>query len=765
MKKNNESKKINLCFDGRVLKNGLVENNGRTGIYFVARNLFLELFDRQNEINVSLFLEKNDTDILDKLNANLGVKITNDKIYTEDSDFSKIDAFFSPIFKIPDAVRKYPNVSCYTVLYDIIALLYPQYFSKNIYSDWYNEFINSLNNNDYYFSISDYTKRDFLKFFSQLGEEKISTIPLSTNFTYKPNHNKNNLHDIRQKYNIPENKKYLFSLCSLEPRKNLIRSVKCFIEFIKKNKIDDLVYVLGGASWGNFIEKLEKEVPDFEKYKNKIVRAGYVADDDMEALYSNAEWFVYTSQYEGFGMPPLEAMACGTAVIASNSSSLPEVVGNAGIMIDWDSDEQHIAAYEKYYFDKKLRDEMAQKGLERSKQFSWDKATDIILEKIKEVEDKKEQTPLVTVITPTFNLIKEGRKDSFAKTVESVRKQTYKNIEHIVVDGASKDDSIRLLEEYQKKGLIKYYSEPDKGLYDAINKGILKSNGKYVIVLNSDDSYCNNKAIEMLVKKAEELDADACCAGAKTVDPRTLEVKNLWSCYYTRLLIFGTHACHQTFLIKTNVMKELGLYDLQYKVSADTAFMYKLLNHNKKICMIEPIIIAYSLGGISNDGEKVKNDVINSMFENYGQYHNLTQLDCSYLWNKQYTKLPLNEAIALGSKLNKSEWRQEYFKYLFQNYNVEGDNLSFSGVQGIKTILKIFGFIPFIKIRKDLNSMKIKLFGFLPLYGHKQIGGRNVWKIFGLPIFKIRKMANGVTTKYYILGIPVLKVSKKVCTK
>ena len=87
----------------------------------------------------------------------------------------------------------------------------------------------------------------------------------------------------------------------------------------------------------------------------------YTDDEDMEVLYSNAEWFVYTSQYEGFGMPPLETMACGTAVITSNNSSLPEVVGDAGIMIDWDSDEQHIKAYEKYYFDLDFRNTMAQK--------------------------------------------------------------------------------------------------------------------------------------------------------------------------------------------------------------------------------------------------------------------------------------------------------------------------------------------------------------------------------------------------------------------
>ena len=93
---------------------------------------------------------------------------------------------------------------------------------------------------------------------------------------------------------------------------------------------------------------MSKEIPyytlDEDGNSQSISSNGeaYIDDEDLAPLYSGAEWFVFTSQYEGFGLPPLEAMACGCPVIASNNSSLPEVVGDAGIMIDWDSDEQHI---------------------------------------------------------------------------------------------------------------------------------------------------------------------------------------------------------------------------------------------------------------------------------------------------------------------------------------------------------------------------------------------------------------------------------------
>ena len=121
-----------------------------------------------------------------------------------------------------------------------------------------------------------------------------------------------------------------------------------------------------------------------DKYKDKFILTGYINDEDLPAIYKGAEWFVYTSQYEGFGVPPLEAMSCGCPVIVSNNTSLPEVVGDAGILVDWDSDEQHIKAYEAYYFNEDLRQANSLKSVEQSKKFSWDKCTDEIIKNLLE---------------------------------------------------------------------------------------------------------------------------------------------------------------------------------------------------------------------------------------------------------------------------------------------------------------------------------------------------------------------------------------------
>ena len=719
---------MNICLDVRLLG----KLGSRSGIFFVLQNIFNEF--RKRNVNLYLYLEEQahlkDLSMLTK-------SFPEDHIFYKGRDFSKIDVFLSPSYKIPDFIRQYPHISRYTILHDCIPFLLPRYFGRA--NSWFGELVNSFREDDFYFVVSRYTKRDFLKYWPQIDEKNMIVAPNAANFSYKPNKDKNLLKKILDKYHIPLNKKFIFSCSSLDPRKNLLRCIKTFLEFIDQNKIDNMVYVIAGKDVMQDAEKWAEQIPNFSKYKDKIIRAGYVDDEDLEVLYSNAEWFVYTSQYEGFGMPPLEAMACGCPVITSNNTSLPEVVGDAGQMIDWDSDEQHVKAYEKYYFDKKYRDEMAQNGLKRSKLFSWEKTVDVILNKMEEVEKRKNQKPLVTIITPTFNLIKQNREKTFIQSITSAHNQMYKNIEHIVIDGGSKDGTLDVLKEYKEKGWITYYSEPDRGLYDAINKGILKAKGKYVVVLNSDDFYCDDRGLEWLVKKAEEQDADACCASAKSIDEKTMDVKSLWSCYQTRSLIFGQHACHQTFLIKTDVMKELGLYDLDYKVSSDTAFMYKMLQAAKRITMIEPFIICYRLGGISSNTAAVKADVITALFQNYGQYHQLTALDAQNLVHYSFLKMPLNKAIQLGAKLEKQEWIAQYFTSLLEHH------------LNHQTLLTT---------KKEMNKMKSYLFGLIPLFSYKRKQNKAKIKVLGIPILKIKTNSSHTKIRYYFLGIPVLK---KIC--
>lgn len=413
---------INIIFDSEILASGLYANAGRSGIYFTAFNLLKEFLKRE-DVNIilscPLYRHKDVKNFLTKYFPENKFKILTDrpnngkiKVYgkikearqeAKDNDeyllknifqifmlimspvvsiitkkyynseikqYEENSIYFSPVYAVPKIFRKFCK---YTVLYDTIPFVAEKKYG------WYDKLIKSINKEDNYFAISESARHDFLKFCPEINENKIHTTLLACDKNFKPA-DLEKIKCVKIKYNIPYDKKYIFSLCTLEPRKNLIRAVKTFVEFLKKNNIDDMYFVLGGGHWKEFIGELEKEISDLGEYKDKIIKAGYVSDEDLAPLYSGAEWFVYTSQYEGFGLPPLEAMSSGCPVITSNNSSLPEVVGDAGIMIDWDSDEQHIEAYEKYYFDKDLRNQNRQKGLERARLFSWGKCVSQMVE-------------------------------------------------------------------------------------------------------------------------------------------------------------------------------------------------------------------------------------------------------------------------------------------------------------------------------------------------------------------------------------------------
>ena len=403
-----KNKKLKMIFDATIIASGISKNSNRSGIFFVAINVLKEFIKSEKfeiifytpsycyEDVISVLNNYFDTKfniITDKPDSNnhkLYKQLKEIKNFTKSNKmyllfekidyklriarFNRFDIFFSPLFKIPDIFMS-KRLKKYYISYDLIPLINSTVRLNDGSDKWFFDLLESYNRESYIFTISEHTKNDLVTNCKNIDPENVKTTLLACDKSFKQASTEN-VYKTKDKYNIPIDKKYVFSLCTLEPRKNLISAVITFIEFIKKHNINDMVC----GHWGPFLEELNKHIDDLGVYQDKILKIGYVDDEDLAPLYSGAEWFVYTSQYEGFGLPPLEAMSCGCPVITSNNSSLPEVVGDAGIMIDWDSDEQHIQAYEKYYYDENYRKEMAQKGLERSKQFSWEKCANQMIE-------------------------------------------------------------------------------------------------------------------------------------------------------------------------------------------------------------------------------------------------------------------------------------------------------------------------------------------------------------------------------------------------
>ena len=512
-------KKINILFDALTLAENDEKTGNRSGIWFTVYNILKE-FAKNENVNIYIYCSKKKfaaklTKTLNKYfpdnnfnklyidslgpleyehskltcaykaKKNFSTKLklffvsAIKKAFNRPINYEKltkdIDVYFSPAFHIPDEIINIKSIKKYTLLYDIIPILFPNYFSdKDMDKYWFTPVWKQLNNNDYYFTISEHTKKDFVEHFPQMDADKVTPVLLACSENFKPEKEKTKAS--LEKYSLPTDKKYIFSLCTLEPRKNLIRAVKCFIEFVNKNNINDMVYILGGGSWDGFIEKMEKEIPDFEKCKHLILRAGYIDDEDLAPLYSGAEWFVYTSEYEGFGLPPLEAMSCGCPVITSNNSSLPEVVGDCGIMIDYDSDEQHINAYETYYYNYNMRKENAEKGLKRAKEFSWKKCADLMIEEMAKepvrvafICDDKYAMPTAVAIQSIIENKKPATEieiniianEVSPDNLEKLRSLTGKNVSVNIIETDNKYSSVGNPHEYVSKAALLKFDLPE----------------------------------------------------------------------------------------------------------------------------------------------------------------------------------------------------------------------------------------------------------------------------------------------------------------
>lgn len=208
----------------------------------------------------------------------------------------------------------------------------------------------------------------------------------------------------------------------------------------------------------------------------------------------------------------------------------------------------------------------------------------------------------ISIITPTYNSGKTLR-----DTLESVLKQTYTNYEHIIVDGASKDDTIQIIKENKEKykGKLKYISEKDSGIYDAMNKGIKIASGDIIGFLNSDDIYANEKVLEKIVNKFKETNCDGTYANLVFMDEETMAIpKRIWKEKRGKVEN-GWHPAHPTLYLKKQVYDKIGMFNLKYKIAADFDFMIRmLLDKQIKLEYIDEYLVYMRIGGTSTDGIK-----------------------------------------------------------------------------------------------------------------------------------------------------------------
>lgn len=253
--------------------------------------------------------------------------------------------------------RKSPFKKVVTI-HDLSPLIMPECHSRMDYLQHKFGLRIILKNVDKVITDSENTKRDVLKYF-RINESKIKVVYAACR-KFEDNQRTN----LYAKYGITH--PYLLYIGTLEPRKNIPNIIKAFAQA----KTNAKLVIAGKKGWQYYpIFKLVKEL----KIESKVLFPGFIANKYLCSLYGSAEAFLFPSLYEGFGLPVIEAMANKCPVITSNVSSLPEVAGNACILVNPNSVHEIKEAIEKVQ-DKNIRNDMIKKGLEQAKKFSWEKA-------------------------------------------------------------------------------------------------------------------------------------------------------------------------------------------------------------------------------------------------------------------------------------------------------------------------------------------------------------------------------------------------------
>jgi glycosyltransferase involved in cell wall biosynthesis len=231
---------------------------------------------------------------------------------------------------------------------------------------------------------SEFSRASILKVYGDLAEDKVVVVPNAAAPQFRPISRETAAATVRERFKIRG--PFLLSVGDLQPRKNQIGLIRAFASLVRAYpQLKHNLVLAGKATW--FTDKV-REAANESGVADRIQFIGFVSDPDLLHLYNACELFVFPSFYEGFGLPALEAMACGRAVVCSNTSALPEVVDGAAIVFDPYSTDQMVRALADLLLDAELRTRMERLGLQRAAHFSWQKTAQQTLEVFYDVAER-----------------------------------------------------------------------------------------------------------------------------------------------------------------------------------------------------------------------------------------------------------------------------------------------------------------------------------------------------------------------------------------
>jgi len=293
-----------------------------------------------------------------------------------------VDLFFAPTSYIIPALHNPNKIKVAMTVHDLVAFLFPNSHNKKAMFAERIFLKKALRKVVHIFAVSLNTKRDLItQFFTPNHLVSIVSNAASEDFKVVPN---DELKKFKTENKLPE--KFIFAAGTLEPRKNFCMLIRAFNK-VKKEFPKYKLLIAGSKGW--YYDEIFETVEEL-KLAEDVKFLGYVTEDELIKLYNLAEIFVYPSIYEGFGIPPLEAMKCGCPVITSNTSSLPEVVGDAALKINPKKEKELADVIIKLLKDENLCSELKKKGFEQAQKFSWEKSAKEVIKFFNKLDESSQ---------------------------------------------------------------------------------------------------------------------------------------------------------------------------------------------------------------------------------------------------------------------------------------------------------------------------------------------------------------------------------------
>jgi glycosyltransferase involved in cell wall biosynthesis len=275
-----------------------------------------------------------------------------------------VDVFHSPDYVLPPLRRGKTLVT----IHDLSFRRYPEGAEPNL-RDYLNATVpRSLERADLILGDSENTRQDIIEVFGVLPE-RVQVLYPGVDPAFRVIEDQQALAAVKEAYRLDY--PFILSVGTLEPRKNLVALLDAYALLRATGEVEHRLVIVGGRGW--LYDGIFRRVEELSLRK-EVTFLGFLPEEHLPAIYCLSDLLVFPSLYEGFGLPPLEAMACGTPVVASDSSSLPEVVGDAGLMVQPDDTEALVEAIRRVLADSELRANLVASGLSRATEFTWQAA-------------------------------------------------------------------------------------------------------------------------------------------------------------------------------------------------------------------------------------------------------------------------------------------------------------------------------------------------------------------------------------------------------